>query len=138
MIKGMELFFCEDKLGELKLFNLEKRMLGGSLSVYINTSKRVQRWWNHSVLSDTQCQEKKKWAQTEIQEFPSEHQGKLLFYMGTGCPERLWNHLVGDLQKMPRHGPRHPALHVLAWVEVVPDERQRFLLILNFFLFLLR
>lgn len=43
MIKETQLSFYEDKLEELELFDLEKRMLGGILSMYINTSKRVQR-----------------------------------------------------------------------------------------------
>lgn len=40
---------------------------------------------------------------------------------GTGCPERLWNFLLRDLQKLPSCGPRHPALIVPFWAEVGAD-----------------
>lgn len=35
---------------------------------------------------------------------------------GTDCPERLRSVLLGDLWKLPGHGPHQPTLGVLAWV----------------------
>ena len=53
----------------------------------------------------------------KIQEVPSRHHTAHLYYTGVGalagCPERLWGLLLGDLQKLPGHGPGQPALGVL-------------------------
>lgn len=39
---------------------------------------------------------------------------KCFFYMGTGCPERVWSVLLEDLYKLSGYGPGHPALGVPA------------------------
>jgi len=46
----------------------------------------------------------------------------------TGCPERLWDLLLGDLQKPPGNGPGQPALGGPAGVGVGADDLQGCLL----------
>lgn len=51
-----------------------------------------------------QCQDKRQYVQSHKQGIPSEQQ-EMWLSAGTGCPERLWSLLLGDLPKTPGHGP---------------------------------
>ncbi|KAK4822096.1 hypothetical protein QYF61_009796 [Mycteria americana] len=87
MIKGLEHLSCEERLREMGQLSLEKRR--GNL---ING--------------------KRQWAQTETQDFPSEHQETLLY-----CEEQVANRgcevsVLADIRKLPGHGTGQPALEM--------------------------
>lgn len=71
MIKGLEHLFYEERLREPGLLSMEKRRLraGGE--------RNLISVWSQALFGDTQCQDKRQWVQSEIQEVPSEHQEAL-------------------------------------------------------------
>lgn len=81
---------------------------------------------SQAFLSVAQCWDKRQCAQTGAQEVPCEHQEAILCCVcvsaGTGCPERLWNFLLGAFQKLPGCGPGYPCLRIpLLGQSVGPD-----------------
>ena len=72
--------------------------------------RRVQRGWSQALFSGAQWQDQRKWAHTETQEAPSEHQGILSYCEGDrelaqapqgGCGISI----LGDIQKPSGHDP---------------------------------
>ena len=47
--------------------------------------------WGQTLFSGAQRQDKGQWAQTEVEEVPSEHEEELLPSEGDGCPGGLWS-----------------------------------------------
>lgn len=64
-----------------------------------------------------------QWAQIGTQKALSKHQAALCRWCspGTGCPERLWGLLLGDLPKVPGDGPGQPAMRGPAGAGVRAD-----------------
>lgn len=66
------------------------------------------------------CQDKRQWAQNEMQEGPSEDSGKLVYCQDDWAlvqvtQESCGVFLVGDTQKLFGHSPEQPALGGPAW-----------------------
>lgn len=82
----------------------------------------MQRGWNKALFNGAQYQYKRQWSQSGSRE-----QKALLTVQvieqstGKDCPEKLWIFLLGDLQKLPRHGPGQPAPHEPSWAAVGQD-----------------
>ena len=85
MIVGLEHLSSGEGLRELVLFSLWKRRLSGSHQCLLISEWRVQRAQRQAFVSGAQCQNKRYWAQTGTQEFPSDHQEALLYCVGDGA-----------------------------------------------------
>lgn len=76
-----------------------------------------------------QCQDKRGCAQNEMQEVLPERQAAPLTYVGDRALAQatwwLWILFLGDLQKLLRHGPGHPAVGVFllehSWDQMDPE-----------------
>jgi len=115
MIMGLEHLSYEERLRE---FMFRDNLI--SVNKYLKGGHKGDR---AGLFSTAKWQSKKESAQNGTQETLSDYQWDifLLHGTGTGCPERLWNFLLRDLQKLPSCGPRHPALIVPFWAEVGAD-----------------
>lgn len=101
MIKGLERLSREGRLGELGVFSLEKRRLGGGdtrhISMYINT------WWagvkrlRPSLLSGIQGRCNRQQAQIEIQGIPFKYKKKCLFFFFPLRVVKEWNRLSREV-----------------------------------------
>lgn len=72
MIKGLKHLSCEEKLRELQLLNLEEAR-GDFISVYKCLKGGCKEDWSQAFFNGAQCQDKRPWAQSEIQQVPSQH-----------------------------------------------------------------
>ena len=74
----------------------------------------MSRGWGQTLFSGAQQQDKGKWAQTEAQEVPSEHEEELLPSEGDRALEqaaqRAGGVCSGDVRNQPGQGPVWPAL----------------------------
>jgi len=71
--------------------------------------------WGQALFSGAQWQDKGQWAQTEAQEFPSEHEEELLPFEGDGALEQAAQGVCGvsfsgDIQEPPGQCPVQPAV----------------------------
>ena len=85
-------------------------------------NRRVQRRWGHALSSSAH---KRQWVENGKQDVIPEHQGhSCTVHVTEHCyrlPERLWSLLLGDLQKLPGHGPDNCSLCFPAGSGVGPD-----------------
>lgn len=127
-MKGLKPVSYKEKLGELELFTLEKRRVRVDL---INKYKSLKGGCKEDsptmFLMKAQWQNKKQWAQswTEGSLCIREH---FLTVKETEqqqkCSRRLWNLLLGNLQKLPECSPGYPAQGILGWAGVELDGLQ--------------
>lgn len=81
---------------------------------------QIYQWWvsgewGQTLFIDVQQQGKGQWAQTEIQEVPSEYEGKLLYTAGGRALEQAAQRgcgasFSGEIQNLSEHNPVQPAL----------------------------
>jgi len=75
----------------------------------------VSGGWSQTLFSGAQWQDKGRWAQTEAQEVPSEHEEELLPSEGVGALEQAAQggggvSFSGGIQDTPGQGPVQPAV----------------------------
>ena len=102
----------------LGLFSLEKKRLRRDLNIYKYLKENCKDD-GARLVSGAQWQDKKKRAQTETQEVPSEHK-EILFYCNDDwaleqVAQRGGVSFLGDTQKPAGHGPDQPGLGGPAW-----------------------
>lgn len=66
-MNGPEHLSYEERLAEMALFYLERRRIGGDLTNVHEYLKRTQTWQSQPLYSGAQFQERKQWAQMEMQ-----------------------------------------------------------------------
>jgi len=81
----------------------------------VNIFRWVSGGWGQTLFSGAQRQDKGQWAQTEVEEVPSEHEEELLPSEGDGALEQAAQggcgvSFSGDIQDLPGQGPVQPAL----------------------------
>lgn len=105
----------EKKLRDLGLFSLEWRRLKGSHWCVQIPGRRLKWRQSQAFLLEGQEALGTSWN-TESSVWPSG--STVVLSTGTGCWEKLWGLLHGELQKLPRCGPGLRVLSVPAWVDV--------------------
>lgn len=91
MTKRQEYLYCEEKLGELGLYSLKSRSLGGGLfsaHKYPKGQCKEEEPWYFQ-----ECLYKRQWAKTGSWEVPSEH-WEAIHYCAS---DRLTREVVGSL-----------------------------------------
>ena len=79
MIKGWGSLAYEDRLGELGLFSLEKRMLRGDLITvyqYLRGSYKERRW-SLPFHKESHGEDKGEWTQVALGEIPIGHEREI-------------------------------------------------------------
>ena len=107
----------------------EEKAQGNLTNVYKYLKGGMHRGQRQALFSDDQRQDKRRWAHSETQEVPSEHQETFLHregdqVLGQVAQGRCRVSILGDIQKPSGHSPGQLALGDLSR-GAGPDDLQR-------------
>lgn len=129
MIRGQNHLSCEERLRMLDVFSLGRRCLRGNL---INAPKGVSGGLGQTLFSGAQHQDKRQWAQTEMQQVPSEYEEELPYFEGYRELEETAQSACGVSSRLTQNPPQHNPVQSALGEPVLAggaelDDFQRFL-----------